>query len=122
MIRARDGLQMIADAISRKPDIAAILVPKQVALALVDEMYPSPPRHNLDMVDEALDLAVDKAREKYIKVVSKGGYIGTLMSVPVVVADDVIICPLSKQELRDCAGRFGVNLAELDRDLRRGAA
>lgn len=119
MIRARDGLKMIADAISRKKNPAAVLVPRRMAEVIVDEMYPQPPRHGLDVVDDALDIATDRARNKYLKLVSQGGYIGTLMSVPMVVADDVVICPLTEQELVDVAKRLGVDLSELVRDRRR---
>src|ERR1700675_3169942 len=100
MMPARDGLKRIADAISRRRDVAAVLVPRRMALALVDEVYPDSTRSDFDgMVGEAFDLVVDKARSKYIRLVSAGGYIGTLMSVPMVVADDVVICPLTEEEL-----------------------
>lgn len=122
MIRARDGLKMIADAISRKRDTAAVLVPRRLAVALVDEMYPQPARHGLEIVDDALDIAVDRARDKYLKLVSQGGYIGTLMSVPMVVADDVVVCSLTEQELVDSAGRLGVDMGEVVRDRRRTGA
>jgi len=122
MIRARDGLKMIADAISRKRDTAAVLVPRRLAVALVDEMYPQPARHGLEVVDDALDIAVDRARDKYLKLVSQGGYIGTLMSVPMVVADDVVVCSLTEQELVDSAGRLGVDMGEVVRDRRRTGA
>jgi hypothetical protein len=107
MIRARDGLKMIADAISRKRDVAAVLVPRRLAVAIVDEMYPE---------------SVDLARDKYLKLVSQGGYIGTLMSVPMVVADDVVVCSLTEQELVDSAGRLGVDMGEVARDRRRTGA
>jgi hypothetical protein len=122
MIRARDGLKMISDAISRKRNIAAVLVPRRIAVAIVDEMYPQPARHGLEVVDDALDIAVDRARDKYLKLVSQGGYIGMLMSVPMVVADDVVICSLTEQELADSASRLGVDMRELARDRRAGAA
>jgi hypothetical protein len=123
MIRARDGLKMIADAISRKRNPAAVLVPRRLAIALADEMYPPPARHGLDIVDDALDVAMERARDKYIRLVSQGGYIGMLMSVPMVVADDVVVCSLTEQELTDSAGRLGVDMGEVVRDRRRiGAA
>lgn len=124
MMPARNGLKRIADAISRKRDVAAVLVPRRMALALVDEVYPDSARSDFDgVVGEAFDLVVDKARSKYIRLVSAGGYIGTLMSVPMVVADDVVICPLTEDELADSAERLGVDMRELDRDRRRvGAA
>lgn len=122
MIRARDGLKMITDAISRKRNPAAVLVPRRLAIALVDEMYPEPVRHGLGVVDDALDVAVDRARDKYIRLVSQGGYIGMLMSVPMVVADDVVVCSLTEQELADSARRLGVDMREVDRDRRRAGA
>ena len=91
-------------------------------MALVDEMYPQPVRHGLGIVDDALDIAVDRARDKYLKLVSQGGYIGTLMSIPMVVADDVVVCSLSEQELVDSAGRLGVDMREVARDRRRTGA
>lgn len=117
MMPARDGLKRIADAISRKRDVAAILVPRRMALALVDEMYPDAEQSAFDgMVGEAFDIVIDKARAKYLNLVGKGGYIGTVMSVPMVVADDVVICPLSEDELVDLATRLGVDMRELNRD------
>lgn len=113
---------MISDAISRKRNAAAVLVPRRVAVAIVDEMYPQPARHGLNVVDDALDIAVDRARDKYLTLVSQGGYIGTLMSVPMVVADDVVVCSLTEQELTDSAGRLGVDMGELNRDRRRAGA
>jgi serine kinase of HPr protein (carbohydrate metabolism regulator) len=65
---------------------------------------------------------MDRAREKYIDLVSKGGYIGTLLNMPMVVADDVVICSLNEQELRESAPRLGVDLAELRRDHARAGA
>lgn len=123
MMHARDGLKRIADAISRKRDVAAILVPRRMALALVDEIYPDSTRTDLEgIVGDAFDLVVDKARSKYIRLVSAGGYIGTVMSVPMVVADDVVICPLTEEELVDSAHRLGVNMSELGRDRQRSGA
>lgn len=117
MMPARDGLKRIADAISRKRDVAAVLVPRRMALALVDEMYPDAEQSAFDgMVSEAFDIVIDKARAKYLNLVGKGGYIGTVMSVPMVVADDVVICPLSEDELVDLASRLGVDMRELNRD------
>lgn len=60
MRRTRNDIEKIADAISRKPNAAALLVPRQMAIAVVDEMYPRPIRHGLGVVDEALDIAVDR--------------------------------------------------------------
>lgn len=122
MIRSRDGLKLIADAISRKNHAAAVVVPRKIALSLVDTMCPQPLRPGLDLIDDALDIAVEKAREKYLKLVAQGGYIGMVMRVPMIVADDVVVCALSNQELTECASRFGVDLDELYRDARRGAA
>jgi hypothetical protein len=123
MMPARDGLKRIADTISRKRDIAAVLVPRRMALALVDEMYPNSTRSDFDgVVGEAFDLVVDKARSKYIRLVSAGGYIGTVMSVPMIVADDVVICSLTEEELVDSAHRLGVDMSELGRDRRRAGA
>jgi hypothetical protein len=110
------GLKMISDAISRKSDIAAVLVPRRVALELVNEMYPYPDPE--DAAGDILDFVVTRARDKYIGLVAKGGYIGTVMSVPMVVADDVVVCPLTEQELTDSAGRLGVDMGELYRDRR----
>jgi hypothetical protein len=113
----KNGLKRISDAISRRPGIAAVLVPRRVALELVDEMYP---HSSLDgMAGDALDIVVDRARDKYIRLVAQGGYIGTVMSVPMVVADDVVVCSLTEQELVDSAGRLGVDMSELYRDRRR---
>lgn len=117
---AKSGLKMISDAISRRRDIAAVLVPKRIALELADEMYPHSSFNGL--VGDALDVVVDRAKDKYIRLVSKGGYIGTVMSVPMVVADDVVVCPLTEQELVDAAGRLGVDMSELYRDRRRAGA
>jgi len=113
----RNGLKRISDAISRKRDIAAVLVPRRVALELVDEMYPQ--SYPDGVLHDVLDLVVEKARDKYIQLVVQGGYIGTVMSIPMVVADDVVVCPLSEQELVDSAGRFGVDMNEVYRDRRR---
>jgi hypothetical protein len=122
-MRPRDGLKRIADVISRKRDVAAVLVPRRMALALVDEMYPDQCNPGLDgIAGDAFDLVIDKARSKYIRLVTAGGYIGTVMSVPMVVADDVIVCSLTEQELADSAGRLGVDMMELDRDRRRAGA
>ena len=120
-MRAKEGMKRIADAISRKRDVAAILVPRRIALSLVDEMYPEQtdfgqPSGGLSSV------AIDRAREKYLCLVTKGGYVGTVMSVPMVVADDVVVCPLTEDELVDSADRLGVDMRELDRDRRRTAA
>jgi hypothetical protein len=116
----KNGLKRISDTISRKRDIAAVLVPRRVALELVDEMYP---HSSLDgMAGDALDIVVDRARDKYIKLVTQGGYIGTVLSVPMVVADDVVVCSLTEQELIDSAGRRGVDMGELYRDRRRAGA
>jgi hypothetical protein len=119
----KNGLKKISDAISRKRDVAAVLVPRRMALALVDEMYPHLTRPDLDgMLNYALDLVVDRARDQYIQLVTQGGYIGTVMSVPMVVADDVVICSLTEQELVDSAGRLGVNMSEVYRDRKRAGA
>ena len=114
---------MITDAISRKRDPAAVLVPRRLAVSLVDEMYPPPASHGIDVIDDAMAVAVDRARDKYLRLVSQGGYIGTIMSVPMVVAEDVVVCSLTKQELADSAGRLGVDMSELASDqCRIGAA
>lgn len=118
-----NGLKRISDVISRKRDVAAVLVPRRVALQLVDEMYPHSSHSNVDeVVADALDIVVDRARAKYIQLVSQGGYIGTVMSVPMVIADDVVVCSLTEQELVDSAGRLGVDMNELYRDRRRAGA
>ena len=115
-----NGLKRISDVISRKRDVAAVLVPRRVALQLVDEMYPHSSHSSIDGVaGDALDIVVDRAREKYIQLVSQGGYIGTVMSVPMVIADDVVVCSLTEQELVDSAVRLGVDMSELYRDRRR---
>lgn len=119
----KNGLKKISDAISRKRDVAAVLVPRRVALALVDEMYPHLTRPDLDgMLNHALDLVVGRARDQYIQLVTQGGYIGTVMSVPMVVADDVVVCSLTEQELVDSAVRLGVNMREIYRDRKRAGA
>jgi len=121
MMRTRDGLKRVVEAISRgrlqgqKP--AAVVVPRRLAETLVDDMYP-PSHAGL----EAMDLAVEKGREKYLRLVSQGGYIGTVLNVPMVVADDVVVCALTEQELVESAARLGVNLHELRADRARGAA
>jgi hypothetical protein len=123
MMRTRDGMKLIVDAISRgrKRGItpAAVLVPKRLALSIVDEMCQEPDQ---PLVDDVLGAVADRIREKYLRLVSEGGYIGQVYSVPMIVADDVVVCSLSKQELTEVAGRLGVSLDEINRDLQRGAA
>ena len=115
-MRSKDALRKIAEAFSRKRNAAAVVVPRKIAFALVEEVYPD---------DDACDLfctTTERARAKYIDLVSKGGYIGTLMRMPMIVADDVVICSLNEQELRESAPRLGVDLAELHRDHARSGA
>lgn len=121
MMRNRDGMKLIIEAISRGRrqgvSPAAVLVPKRLALSIVDEMCEGKPSP-----EDVLDAVTDRVKDKYRRMVSEGGYIGRVYSVPMIVADDVVVCPLSKQELVECAGRLGVSLEEIDRDARRGAA
>lgn len=113
-MRASDALRKVAETISRKKNAAAVVVPRKVAVVLADEMYQS--------INDGFDIAVDRARERYMRLVEQGGYIGTIMSMPMVVADDVVICSLTQQELQESASRLGVDMAELQRDLVRAGA
>jgi hypothetical protein len=119
MMRTRDGLKRITDVISRKrlqgSKPAAVVVPRQLAVTIVDDMFPP-------SIVDFMDLAVERGREKYLHLVSQGGYIGTVLGVPMVVADDVVVCALNEQELVDSAARLGVNLTELRADRAIGAA
>jgi len=113
-MRAADALRKVAETISRKKNAAAVVVPRKIAVVLADEMY--------QPIHDDLDIVVDRARAKYMKLVARGGYIGTIMSMPMVVADDVVICSLTHQELQESASRLGVDMAELQRDLARAGA
>lgn len=114
------GLKKISDIIASNQNLAAVLVPRRTAMALIDEMYPNLDRSGFDGEDEDLfDSVRHNTRDKYIRLVTQGGYIGTILSVPMVVADDVVICPLTEQELIDSAVRFGVDMAEFNTERRR---
>jgi len=114
-MRPSDALRKVAETISRKKNAAAVVVPRKIAVVLADEMY--------QPMYDGFDNVIDRARAKYMQLVEQGGYIGTIMQMPMVVADDVVICSLTEQELRESASRLGVDMAELQRDLMRvGAA
>lgn len=113
-MRSKDALRKVVEVISRKRNAAAVVVPRKIAFVLAEEMYPES-----DTLIDIADAAMDRARSKYFDLVTKGGYIGTLLNMPMVVADDVVICSLSEQELHESAARLGVDLAELRRDYAR---
>lgn len=115
-MKSSDALRKVADAISRKKDATAVLVPRRVAVALLDEVYPFPSRDDDSNAFKVVDFAVERARDKYLKLVSKGGYIGTIMSIPMVVADDVVVCSLTEQELIDLSASLNVDFLEIKRD------
>ena len=120
-MRPKDALRKVVETISRKENAIAVLVPRKIAILIADEMYIS-----FDNEDDVLFLSTERAKRRYISLVEKGGYIGTVMSVPMVVADDVVICSVDEQELRASASRLGVgvsDIAQLKRDgVRAGAA
>lgn len=112
----KNALQRISDAISRKQDVAAVVVPRCLALAILDDLYPQAGHREAD----GMDADVEKARNRYLRLVTEGGYVGMIMSVPMIVADDVVVCSLTEQELVESARRLGVDMAELARDRARG--
>jgi hypothetical protein len=95
------SLSKISDLISRAvfsgEKIAAILMPRFIAVKIAEEIFQ------------------DKSSEhiSYIKLVNSGGYIGKLLSTPIIVASDVVICSLSQADLTLSASRLGVKEADL---------
>jgi len=114
-----DGVKVILrilEAANGKQDVAALLVPRHFAYRLIDELYP------VRMV--RLDLYADRSicdkreeeRARYRKLVSDGGYVGKIFNYPMVVADDVVICSLTKDDLVLSAKRLGIDVEEVMSD------
>jgi len=119
---AEGQVQRIVDilkAARSQKDVAAFLVPRVYALTLVDELFPVPVVKeaygvaSLDAMYRHDQIKVERERERYLKTVSDGGLIGTMFNVPMLVAEDCVICALDEGELRGY-----VELREIDlRDL-----
>lgn len=109
-------LAIVAAACGKKR-VAAVVVPRGFATTLAGELWPSEedsssaPRWDEDGLTSTSDL---EDRERYFEFVEKGGYVGRLGDVPLLVADDMVICVLDKRELKEVALRKGWDLTELD--------
>lgn len=114
----KEAFKKVAEVISRNQDAAAVLVPKKIALLITNEIYPDNEQdENYDEYYE--NVVIEQARKRYVKLVSSGGYIGTIMSMPMIVADDSLICALSYEDLSKSSSRLSVDMNEIKRDSTR---
>ena len=114
-----ETIKRILDIARASSEVAAVLVPRHFAYRLVDSLYPRRAigrGSGIAGIDMANRLAYDKReneRSRYIKLVDDGGYIGMIYDCPMIVADDVVICPLSREDLPEAAERLGFSIAEV---------
>jgi hypothetical protein len=111
-----DHIIRIMQAVKGKKKIAAVVVPRRIAIGLVDDFWPVTMTGKMEDPWEAEDLTpvVDwEERERYCEYVKRGGYVGRIAEVPLFVANDMVVCVLDTDELSDIAHRQGWNLTEL---------
>jgi len=100
--------------------IAAIVVPRHFARKLIDELYPESPCQletgivGVDIANTVAHLKSERERSRYDWLINCGGYVGRILGRPMIVANDVVICSLSKADLIDNADRLGVSQENLD--------
>lgn len=115
------GVEKILEVISssrRLKDVAAVLVPQHFAFSLVDELYPieTPPRALDEMETDEFVRRYhlrEIERTRYRRYVTEGGYVGTILGQPMIIAKDVVLCALSADEVCDLADRFGFDANEV---------
>ena len=119
MSRGVDRIMSILSASRKSKEVAAVLVPKPFALNLVDELFPMPPHREpwgvakMDESDAWYRGKKERERDRYLSAVGGGGYVGMVFGVPMLVADDCVVCTFDRSELEEHAVLHGVDLSEL---------
>ena len=112
-------IQRIVSILCTRANVVAVLVPVIAARKLVDELYPEVEEMaatGVDMIDTARQVRISRRREeraKYMSVVEVGGFVGRIFGRPMIVAEDVVLCGLTREELEEVAGRFGLDAGEV---------
>jgi len=100
-------------------EVAAVVVPRGFARDLLDELYPRnivKQATGVPAFDEIDLLSFNRRegeRERYRQLIDDGGYVGHIFGRPMVVADDVVLCTLTEDEVHDCAGRLCFDVADV---------
>lgn len=116
------GLKKVVECLhsaKRAKEVAAVLVPRHFARSLVDELYPAESvleATGVSFIDDTRMSQYQKLeedRKRYHRLVDGTGFIGTIFGCPMVVADDVVLCALSKDEVVDVSRRLGFDPKEV---------
>ena len=103
-----ERISSILKASRNREDVVAILVPRQFAVSLADELFPI-----MDAVAigiPVMDRMIGRDRDRFLRYVSEGGFVGEIYDIPMLVGDDCVVCTLDQEELTDYAGRYGIDV------------
>ena len=104
---------------SRGEEVAAVLVPRVMARALVEEIYPEVEDRSatgISFIDSARADQVErrsKERDSYKELVEKDGYVGSIFGKPMLVVEDCVLCGLTVDELDGVSARFGIDVRKI---------
>ena len=118
-IRQAERIIDVLRAARSQKNVVALLMPRTFAIGLIDELFPIPVAkesfgvERLDSIYKYEQIKAEKERERYLKAITRGGFVGTMLEIPMLVARNCVICALDEEELQEYSEMYQIDLGEL---------